>query len=159
VSCTAAVSSPKRIIRSGNFDGKPIESNKLFDNYLIHLKFGDGALADILTGYCVMATTASTLEIYGEYGSIIFTDEAKSPLTVYIDEPDRKIRGWLEEYPQERPKGEFFQCSCVTDLINAIEEDRQPLIRPEHARHVIELMCSIEECAKDGRQRSLSTIF
>jgi predicted dehydrogenase len=159
VSCIAAVSSPKRKVRSGSFDGKPIESNKLFDNYLIHLDFGNGALADIVTGYCAKASNASPLEIYGEYGSIIFTDEAKSPLKVYIDEPDRKIRGWLEEQPQERPKGEFFQCSCITDLINAIEEDRQPLIRPEHARHVIELMCSIEECAKDGRQRSLSTIF
>jgi len=72
-----------------------------------------------------------------------------------IDEPDRKIRGWLEE----RPKDEFYQCSCIADLIDAIENDRSSGIPPEHARHVIDLICNIEESAKDGKARALSTIF
>jgi predicted dehydrogenase len=159
VACTAAISSPARIIRSGNFDGKPIHSDKLNDNYLIHLDFGNGTIADVITGFCVKATTAPSLEIYGEYGSIIFTDDPKHPLKIYIDEPDKKIRGWIDEQPQERPEPEFYQCSCIKDLIDAIENNRPSRIPPEHARHVIDLICRIEECAKDGTVRELSTVF
>ena len=157
-SCTAAISSARRSVRSGKFDGKTINSDKLFDNYMIHLDFGNGTLADVITGYCMRASTASALEVYGEYGSIIFTDNPASPLKIYIDEPG-KIRGWLDELPQERPGEEFYQCVCIADLIEAIENSREPRITAEHARHVIELICALEECAKDGKVRNLSTSF
>jgi predicted dehydrogenase len=159
VACTAAVSSPLRTIRSGSFNEKLIHSNKLFDNYLIQLDFGNGTIADITTGFCIKATTAPSLEIYGEYGSIIFTDNPDRPLKIYIDEPDKKIRGWIDEQPQERPEPEFYQCSCIADLIEAIENNRPSRIPPEHARHVIDLICNIEECAKDGKVRQLTTSF
>lgn len=159
VSCTAAVSSPKRIIRSGNFNNKVINSDKLFDNYIINLDFGNGTIADVITGFCVKASTASSLEIYGEFGSIIFTNDPAQPIKIYIDEPDRKIRGWLEEFPQERPLGEFYHCSCIADLIEAIENDRPSGIPPEHARHVIDLICNIEESAKDHKPHKLATVF
>lgn len=158
VACTAAVSSPRRVVRSGKFDGKAIASDKLFDNYLIHLDFGNGTLGDVITGYCVKASTASNLEVYGEHGSIIFTDNPACPLKIYIDEPG-KIRGWVDEQPQERPGEEFYQCMCVSDLIDAIENSSEPRITAEHARHVIELVCAIEECARDGRVRGLETSF
>jgi predicted dehydrogenase len=157
VSCKATVSSPARVIRSGKFAGKHIKTDKLFDNYLIHLGFENGAMADIVTGYCVKATTASMLEIYGEKGSIIFTDNPVSPLKIYIDDIDRQVRGWLDQLPQERPGPAFRQSMCIEDLIGAIEEDRQPAITAEHARHVIEIICAAEECAKDGRVRRLKT--
>ena len=159
VSCMATVSEPNRVVRSGNFNGKPIDSGKLYDNYLIHLDFGGGAIGDVLTGFCMKATTAPSLEIYGEYGAIIFTGEWKNPLKIYIDEPGRKIRGWLEQFPQERPPQEFFQCSCIADLIGAIEEDRAPGITPEHARHVIDIMCNVDQCAADGTVHKLNTVF
>ena len=156
VSCMAAVSQPDRTIRSGNYDGKRIKSDKLYDSYMIHLDFGDGAIGDILTGYCVKATTAPSLEIYGEYGSIIFENRK---MLVYLDDAARGIRGWIEQQPQTRPAPEFYQCSCVMDLIDAVETDRQPKITAEHARHVIEIMCNVEECAADGSVRKLETIF
>jgi predicted dehydrogenase len=159
VACTAAVSSPSRVIRSGSHNGKSIKSDRLFDNYMIHLSFGGGAIADVLTGFCVKATTAPPLEIYGEFGSIIFGGESKKPLSLYVDEPDRKIRGWLDQLPQERPAPEFYQCACIADLIGAIESDRPSGLPPEHARHVIDLINAIEECAGDGRPRKLATVF
>ena len=159
VNCTASISSPERVIRSGAFNNKKINSGKLFDNYIINLDFGNGTIANVITGFCTKAGSASSLEIYGEYGSIIFTNDPAHPLKIYIDEPYRKIRGWLEQFPQERPAGEFYQCSCIADLIDAIENDRPSGIPPEHARHVIDLICNIEESAKDGRIHTLSTVF
>jgi predicted dehydrogenase len=158
VSCTAAISSPKRVIRSGAFDGKTIESNKLFDNYLIHLNFGDGTLADVVTGFCMKASTCSELEIYGEKGSIIFPRGMDTGLKLYIDENDKNLRGWIDCMPQKKEQ-DFYQCYCIADLIEAIENDHPTGLPPEHARHVIELMCSIEVCAQDGKVRKLETAF
>ena len=159
VSCMAAVSQPKRTIRSGNFDGKTIASDQLYDNYMIHLDFGGGIIGDVMANFCTKATVAPPLEIYGEYGAIIFGAERASQMKVYIDNPGQKIRGWIEQQPQERPGGEFYQAYVITDLIEAVEEDRQPVLRAEHARHVIEIMCKVEECAKDGAVRELVTTF
>ena len=159
VSCMAAISQPKRVIRSGNYDGKIIESNKLYDNYMIHLDFGGGLIADVTASYCVKATTAPSLEIYGEYGAIIFGGAGAGQAGVYVDDPEKKIRGWIDRQPQERPAPEFFQCRSISDLIEAIEQDRAPGLTAEHARHVIDIMCNIEECAKDGAIHDLTTAF
>ena len=159
VSCMAVISEPRRTVRSGNFNGKLIESNKLYDNYMINLDFGEGTVANVMSGYCVKATTTPSLEVYGECGSIIYTREHGRSMSVYIDEPERKIRGWLEQMPQERPGFDFYQCYCITDLIQAIEEDRDPILRPEHARHVIDIMCNVEQAAADGTVHRLETVF
>ena len=42
----------------------------------------------------------------------------------------------------------FFQCKVVQDLIHAIEEDRPVGLPPEHARHVVDIMCTIPEAIK-----------
>ena len=159
VSCCAAVSSPARTVRSGAFNGKRVDSDKLFDNYTINLDFGGGTLANIIAGFCVKASNASSLEVYGEFGSIIFTNDRARPLDIYIDDPDKKIRGWIEQQPQERPAPEFFQCACLADLIEAIEQDRETGLPGAHARHVIDLIVNIEKGANDGMPHILTTTF
>ena len=159
VSCTATISQPLRTIRSGNHDGKMIKSDILYDNYIINVNFGKGTLANIITGYCVKGTNASSLEIYGELGTIHFTESDTSPLIVYYDSPERGIRGWMSPQPQTRPGKQFYHCSCIADLVDAIEQDHMVGLPPEHARHVIELMCAIETAAKDGSVQKLSTTF
>jgi predicted dehydrogenase len=159
VSCTAAISSPSRFVRSGAHDGKHIDSDKLFDNYMINLDFGGGTIANIITGFCVKATNASSLEVYGERGSIIFSHNRRQPLEIYVDDPDKKIRGWIEQDHQERPAPEFFQAQCMSDLTDAIENDRQTGLPAEHARHVIDLIIHIERSAKEGRPFNLTTTF
>jgi predicted dehydrogenase len=158
VSCTAAISSPERMVRSGTFNGKIIKSNKLPDNYLIHLNFGNGVLADVVTGFCMKASNCSELEIYGEKGSIIFPRGLDTVPKIYIDDQGKAIRGWIDCMPQER-EIEFYQCYCIADLIEAIENDRPVGLPAEHARHVIEIICSIEKCAKDGKIHRLETAF
>lgn len=156
VSCMAGTLEPERRIRSGNFDGKIIDSNQLRDMYSINLKFDDRTMANVTTGFCMKATKSSSLEIYGELGTIHFGD---SGLEVYADSPERRFRGWMKTQPQVRPEREFYHCSCIADLIDAIEEDRQPVLRPEHARHVVELMGLIEKAAADGKVYGTKTVF
>ena len=54
---------------------------------------------------------------------------------------------------------EFFQASCIGDLGRAIEQEEPVGLPPEQARHVIEIMCRVEESARDGETKELKTAF
>lgn len=162
VGCMAACSEPERTIRSGRFDGKKIESNKMPDNYLITLDWGDGAIGIIDTGFVQKATTVNCLEIYGDHGTITILGQIKigegDGICVYVDDPQKKVRGWMDPMPQEYPT-EFYQCLCLKDLIRAIETDTETGLRPEHARHIVDVLCTIPEAAKAKKVLPLTTTF
>ncbi len=159
VGCMSAVSEPERTVRSGAFDGKQIRTDELDDNYLITLDFGNATLGVIDTGYCCKAQRTPSIEVYGTMGTICFTSDMKAPLEVYFDDPVHKLRGWTKPQMQEAVDMDFFQCLCLKDLIDAIEQDRPVGLTPEHARHVVEIMNVIPTAAKEQRVVKLTTSF
>lgn len=163
VSCMAEISEPNRIVRTGTFDGKVLESNKLPDNYLISLNWGNGCIGIVDAGFCQKASTVNMLEVYGELGTITILGQIKigegDGIRAYIDVPDKKVRGWITPQAQVIPRGEFEQCECLTDIIKAIENKTQPKLRPEIARHVVEIMCAIPKAIEEKRTQELHTIF
>lgn len=162
VGCMAACSEPERVIRSGAYDGKKIQSDKMPDNYLITLDWGNGAIGIIDTGFTQKASTVNCLEIYGDHGTITILGRIKigegDGIRVYIDDDKRKVRGWTEPQPQEMPS-KFYQCLCLRDLIRAIETDTETGLRPEHARHIVDVLCTIPEAAKQKKTLPLTTSF
>ena len=77
-----------------------------------------------------------------------------------MDCPERGIRGWIEPMNWEtKEKKLISQCCCLRDLIDAVEEDREPVLSPEHARHVLEIMCKIPEAIASGATVELETTF
>jgi len=158
VACMSRVSEPRRTVRSGAFDGKPIDSDQLDDNYIITLDFGRG-MGLIDTGFCIKAYRTPSIEVYGTMGTISFTDDRKNPLKVYADIPERGIRGWIDPMLMERFDLDFFQCLCMKDLVDAIEQDRPVGLAPEHARHVVEIMCKIPVASQNHTLETLETTF
>lgn len=162
IGCMAKVTTPERVVRSGEFDGKRIKTDKIPDQYVITLDFGDDKMAVVDTGFSQKATKSPLIEIFGEKGTISFT---KSYMTnpipeVYIDAPEKGIRGWIEPMEGAKPpKKMISQCCCLADLIDAIENDKAPLLSPEHARHVLEIMCKIPEAIETGKTIELTTEF
>ena len=57
------------------------------------------------------------------------------------------------------PKPLNSQCCLLRDLIEAEEQHKRPVLNAEHARHVLEIMCAIEECLKTGGAVELKTTF
>jgi len=162
VGCMAAITQPSRTIRSGTFNGKEIKSDKMPDAYLITLNWGDGCIGVIDTGFYQKAADVNALEVYGTHGTIIIKGQIKigegDGLKVYIDNPEKNIRGWIDPKPQEMPRP-FYQCQCLKDLIRAIEADSDPGLSPEHARHIIDILCTIPEAAEQKTVLPLSTTF
>lgn len=162
IACMAKVTTPEREVRSGAYDGKKIKSNKIPDQYIITLDYGEGKMALVDTGFSEKATRAPQLEIFGENGTISFVKPyMTNPIPdVYIDAPERGIRGWVT--PQgwvKPPKKLISQCCCLRDIIESIENDTKPVLSPEHARHVLEIMCKIPEAIKTGETIDLETTF
>lgn len=162
ISCMAKLTTPVREVRSGAFDGKIIKTDKIPDQYVITLDFGGNRMALVDTGFSQKATRAPQLEIYGDKGTISFSEPyMKNPIPdLYIDDPEKGVRGWMKPGTWVNPpKRMISQCCCLGDLIRAIESDTAPVLSPEHARHILEIMCKIPEVVKTGKTIELTTEF
>lgn len=161
-SCMAKVTTPEREVRSGAFDGKKIKTDKIPDQYIISLDFGGNKMALVDTGFSQKASKAPQLEIFGDKGTLSFTRPyMTNPLPeIYMDAPDKGLRGWMNLQPWVNPpKRLISQCCILGDLINAIENDCSPVLSPEHARHILEIMCKIPEAIETGNAMTLETAF
>ncbi len=162
ISCVAAVTTPVRTVRSGKFDGLRIKADMLPDQYLISLKFANGKIGFIDTGFSQKASKAPQLEIFGDEGTIAITKPYmdNSLPEVYMDCPERGIRGWVAPMSWvKRPEKLKSQCCCLRDLIRSIEGSCDPVLSAEHARHILEVMCKIPEAIESGATVDMETTF
>ncbi len=158
VTCLSGVSEAVRTVRSGAFDGKEIRT-EVDDNTLIMLDFGQATFAVIDSSYCVKATQGPGLEVYGSAGTILGARRARPdepPFELYRDDLHLGLRGWVSpilRLPRVR------QAVGVEDLAGAILADRDPVLTPQHARHVIEIMNKCLPAARQGCTLPLETTF
>jgi predicted dehydrogenase len=158
----AKVTTPVREVRSGSFNGKMIKADKIPDHYVITLDYGEGKMAMVETGFSEKATRSPQMEIFGERGTISFTQPyMTNPVPeVFMDCPEKGIRGWITPSRWiDTPKKLNSQCCCLRDIIEAIEGDKAPTLSPEHARHVLEIMCKIPIAIETGTTVTLDTTF
>lgn len=165
VSCTAAISEPVRVVRSGACDGMVIKSDILPDNYLISLDFGNGTLGLVACGFIKKASLrpGGQIDIYGDHGTIVLGGvayEGVADIKLFVDKPEVGLRGWVDQMPTKDPKPTiYFQAMCISDLIDAIENDHPSNLSPEHARHVLEIIEAIPRSIEEKRAIELHTTF
>ncbi|MEE1047597.1 MAG: Gfo/Idh/MocA family oxidoreductase [Clostridia bacterium] len=162
IACMAKVTTPVREVRSGAFRGKKIKADALPDHYVITLDYGEGKMAMVETGFSEKASRSPQLEIFGERGTISFTEPyMTNPIPeVFMDCPEKGIRGWVKPMEWEVKKDKLIsQCCCLGDIVKAIENDTTPVLSPEHARHVLEIMTKIPEAIETGATVTLETTF
>lgn len=160
VSCLAGIAEPVRTVRSGAFDGKEI-TTEVPDNYLITLDFGHATFAVVDSSFCVKASNAPTLELFGTRGTVSMgrpgSDRGTSPtFDLYQDDAIHGIRGWVTPMLRISRAG---QAVGVADLVASIREGRAPVLTPEHARHVLEIMEACPIAASEGRTLQMQTTF
>lgn len=162
VSCTAITASPERICRSGKIDGMKIKTDIIPDQYFIILTFEGGKMAFIDTGFSQKATKTPHIEIYGELGTISFTQPYMSNPTpeLYIDNPNCDVRGWtIPMTGAYIPEKINSQCCCLKDMCNALNTGKPLQLSAELAAHVIEIMDKIVDSYKLGKTIELTTTF
>lgn len=167
VSCIATCSEPRRIVRSGAFDGMEIKSDILPDNYIISLDFGNGTIGVACCGFVQKARANNVgygFEIFGSRGSIFLGDPTDGSgigkVKLYVDKPEQNLRGWIDPMPLKKAMpATYFDTMCIPNLINAIENDCEPILSAEHARHVVEILNAIPVSVEEGCKVALKTTF
>jgi len=162
VACTAIVTDPLRRVRSGCFDGKEIKSDKIPDQYLITLTFEGNKMALVDCGFGQKANKSPQIEIFGNEGTISFTKHymTNPKPEVYMDCPERGIRGWVQADDWiTHEKKLNSQCCILGDLVNAIETNEPLQLSSYHARHLLEIMVKVPEAIKSGCTMKLETTF
>lgn len=138
----------------GPFSGKRIDV-EIDDNSLLMLDFGDACFAFLDATYCMEASLAPRLEIYGSEGTL-------AVLETRSDEPpdlrlyQSKTKSWTQvEVPPTPPVKDLG----VLHLVDAIREGRPHLLTGEHGRHLLEIMTRAPVAAQEGRTVELETLF
>ena len=133
------------------------------DTAIATLKFSNGALGSIVGMTSAYPGYAKKIEIYGTKGSAILEDdEIVAWNFIEEDEEDKKIREGAKR-EKEEATGASSATSGLTseghrrqilDFIEAIKEDREPLVNGEEGRKSVEIILGIYRSSKEKREIS-----
>jgi len=173
VAAFSGLALPERFIRKEQAELEYMEpygpmraKSDVDDNAMLILDFGEGVLAGVETNYCFRTCVHSLtpgLEVHGTEGSI-YLETPQGPLVVYSDREEYAgLKGWFTGGAPSKgfspPQGGWGEYKSVEHMADCILEDKEPLLRGEHALHVLEIMVKAIESAETGRAMNLSTAF
>ncbi|TAK22879.1 MAG: Gfo/Idh/MocA family oxidoreductase [Chloroflexota bacterium] len=165
----SGIAIPERDVRAGEARGKTIKVG-VDDNTQLMLDFGDSCFAHIDATFVVFSSKGPRCEIAGSKGVINLAAEPdEPPYEVFLDNPEHGIRGWLTPEkvyrgrlnPPREPRGgvDWSLASGVEHFARVIAGEEELLLRPEHARHVLEIILKGYESAREGRALDLTTTY
>ena len=115
------------------------------DNWQILLSFASGPLATMQVGFCTAQPAGCHVEISGERGSMtVPLLDPTSPLLVFANGVMR-----TEPVAHERHDGPDHILG-VRDFLEAIRDNRDPVISTSHALHVVAIRQAIAAAAQSG---------
>lgn len=127
------------------------------DTAVALLQFEGGGYGVIEGATTVYPGLETKFEIHGEYGTIIFTDSGIEKWQflkedVPMPEASEKLGG-SSDAKKISWGGHLI---LIQDLIDAINEDREPMIPPEEGKAAVEIIRAIYASSKEGKEVVLS---
>jgi predicted dehydrogenase len=124
------------------------------DNAHVLIDFGDARFASVTTGFTMQKYRSPALELYGQEGVLQLLGDDWAPEGYELW---RNSTGSWELFPESDPGWQWTE--GLRHLVDCIEQGREPLIRPEHAYHALEIMLAAKAAAADGRAREIASSF
>ena len=127
------------------------------DTAVAVLKYKNGAFGVIQGTTSVYPGMETRFEIHGEKGTIIFTDSGIQEWK-FIDsnETSPEVEGTLAPSSDPRNISSNGHYILIDDMIQAIREDRDPMVTGEEASKAVKLILAIYESARTGKEVKLS---
>lgn len=123
------------------------------DNWQILLSFASGPLATLQVGFCTTQFAGCHVEISGEQGSMtVPLLDPTAPLLVFANGVLR-----TEPVAHERHDGPDHILG-VRNFLEAIRDNREPVINTNHALHVIAVRQAIAAAAQSGARVRIKSI-
>jgi predicted dehydrogenase len=148
VSAMAGVAIPRRVV-----DGEMIEV-EAEDNAHVLLDFGRSTFGVVTTGFTMQQYRSPCLEVYGSEGTIQMLGDDWDPEGYELWQ--NHVGAW-QVYFETDPGWPW--ADGLNHLVDCIRKGTRPLVTPEHACHVLEIMLAAQQASQDGRTHLLRTTF
>jgi predicted dehydrogenase len=148
VTAMAGVAIPERVV------GGEVVRVEAEDNAQVLIDFGDARFASVTTGFTMQKYRSPAIELYGSEGVLQMLGDDWAPEGYELW---RNSSGSWELFPESDPGWQWTE--GLRHLVDCIEQDREPVIRPEHAYHALEIMLAAKAAAADGRAREITSDF
>lgn len=123
------------------------------DTAVALLQFAGGGYGVIEGATTVYPGLDTKFEIHGEKGTIIFSDSGIEKWEFIGEEVPKPMEsqklGGSSDPSQIASIGHYF---LIKDMVDAIKEDREPMIPPEEGRKAVNLILSIYKSARENRE-------
>ena len=139
---------PERVVEG---EAMQVETD---DNAHVLIDFGAATYAVVTTGFTIQKYHSPAIELYGTLGTIQLKGDDWAPDGYEAWENSRNA--WTV-HPESNPTWRWT--AGLAHLIEAIETDREPLIRPEHGYHALEIMLAAQEAGRTGMAQNITSEF
>jgi predicted dehydrogenase len=148
VAAMSAIAIPTRLV-----DGAPI-TVEVDDNFQVLLDFGDSVFAVLTTGFTIQQLRTPAIELYASTGTIQMLGADWQPAGHELWE--NEIGAWTLV---EETAPEWKYADGLRHLVESIRAGVPPILRPDHAVHVLEIMLLALQAGRDGRTHETTTSF
>lgn len=148
VTAMSGIAIPQRLVR-----GKPVNV-EAEDNIQIILDFGGGCLVTVLAGFTLQQYRGPGIELYGTEGTLNLLGDDWDPDGYELW---RNAAGCWELHKETHP--DWPWTDGLRHWVDCIRTGSEPLVSPEHAYHVLEIMIQAQASARDGTCRPLHSRF
>lgn len=126
------------------------------DTAVAVVEYNNGAFGVIEGSTLIYPDQITRFELHGEKGTVIFNDHGIQTCETVSDKIDPADYPVPEGWPTAdvRSIGHY---RFVTDMVQAVLEDREPLINGEEARKGVDVILAIYESAKTGKEIVLTS--
>jgi len=124
------------------------------DNAQVLLDFGDSAFAVVTSGFTMQQYRNPALEVYGASGTIQMLGDDWDPDGYEIFQ---NSAGCWQVFKETTP--EWPWTDGLNHLAECVRNGTKPLMTPEHALHVLEIMLKAQQAGREGRALPLESTF
>jgi len=148
VTAFTGVAIPEREI-----DGRKIRV-EAEDNAQVLLDFGDACFAVVTSGFTMQQYRSPALEVYGSTGVIQMLGDDWDPDGYELFQ---NSAGCWQVFKETDP--DWPWADGLRHLVECIHHGTRPLVTPEHALHVLEIMLKAQQSSREGRALAIESTF
>lgn len=139
---------PERMV-----DGRPLEV-EVPDTMQIMLEFGDATFATVTTGFTMQRYRSPAIELYGTAGTIqmLGNDFKSNGYELWLNQ----VGAW-QSFDETAPT--WWWTDGLRHLIECIQTGVAPVVTPEQAYHVLEIMIKAQLAGREGCAYTIDSTF
>ena len=124
------------------------------DNAQVLLDFGESAFGVVTSGFTMQQYRNPALEIYGATGTIQMLGDDWDPDGYELWQ---NSAGAWQVFKETTP--DWSWTDGLNHLVDCVRTKTKPLVTPEHALHVLEIMVKARQSSREGRALILESAF